>query len=136
MRLRVTFPDPLIVALGILRAEPSTTYGGVVKFGTAFPEDRKPSAQGLPYVRVSVDSRAGTYPVTSTAALRVQVWHTSPDKSAQLAERLKAVLMSSPGDASHRGFSEGVGPLPATDPDTNAPLAYFTAALRLRPTPF
>jgi hypothetical protein len=135
MRLRVVFPDPLMVALGILRAEPSTTYGGTVKFGTAFPEDRPANAQGLPYVRLSVDSRDGFYPVTATAALRVQVWHTSEDKAVQLAERLKAVLLSHPGDANSRGFSEGVGPLPATDPDNGSPLAYFTAALRLRPTP-
>lgn len=134
-RLRVVFPDPIMVALGILRAEPSSTYGGSVKFGTVFPEDRAPSAQGLPYVRVSVDSRDGFYPVTATAALRVQAWASNEAKTAILAERLKAVLLSHPGDANARGISEGIGPLPATDPDSGSPFSYFTAALRLRPIP-
>jgi len=135
-RLRVVFPDPLVVALGILRAEPSATYGGSVKFGTVFPEDRPASAQGLPYVRLSVDSRAGFYPVTSTASLRVQVWASTEAKAATLAERLRAVLLSHPGDANSRGCSEGVGPLPATDPDiSDSTFSYFTAALRLRPIP-
>ncbi|GAA0627330.1 hypothetical protein HPO96_36980 [Kribbella sandramycini] len=135
MTLRVKFPDPRKVALGILRAEPTSTYGATVKFGTVFPEERKQAAQGLPYVRVSVDSRSGFYPVTATAALRVQVWAASEDKAQDLAELLKAVLLSNPGDANQRGCSEGVGPLPATDPESGSPFAYFTAALRLRPTP-
>lgn len=135
-RLRVVFPDPVMVALGILRAEASSTYGGSVSFGTVFPETRKPAVQGLPYVRISVDSRDGFYPVTATAILRVQVWGKTDDASASLAERLKAVLLSNPGDADQRGFAEGIGPLPATDPDSGSPFAYFTAALRMRPTPF
>lgn len=135
-RLRITFPDPLMVALGILRTEPSSSYGGSVKFGTVFPEDRPANAQGLPYVRLSVDSRAGFYPVTATAALRVQVWAVTEAKAQTLAERLKAVLLSHSGDANSRGFSEGIGPLPATDPESGSPFSYFTAALRLRPTPF
>lgn len=135
MTIRVVFPDPVMVALGILRSEPSSTFGGPVKFGTIFPDTRPQAAQGLPYVRVTVDTRDGLYPVTATAALRVQVWHTSEDKAATLAERLKAVLLSHPGDANARGISEGVGPMPATDPDSGSPFSYFTAALRLRPTP-
>ena len=135
-RLRVVFPDPVMVALGILRDEASSTYCGSVSFGTVFPEARKPAVQGIPYVRISVDSRDGFYPVTATAILRVQVWASNDAKSATLAERIRAVLLSNPGDANQRGFSEGVGPLPATDPDSGSPFSYFTAALRLRPTPF
>lgn len=130
-RLSVRFPNPRIVAAGILReALPDT-----VQVGTIDPAKRPADKQGLPYVRLSIDSRTGFYPVTATAALRVQVWADTEIATEDLAEVCKAILLSYLGDANTRGFREGVGPLPTTDPDSGTPLAYFTAAMHLRPIP-
>lgn len=130
-KVRVKFPNPRIVALGILRGEFPSAH-----FGTILPDARLADDQGLPYVRVSVDGRSGQYPVTAEAAVRVQVWTATEKEGEDLAEEMKAVLLAFPGSAEVRNFAEGVGPLPTTDPDTGNPLSYFTATVRLRPIPF
>lgn len=141
----VTFPDPLIVALGILRDGLPAVHGSEVKAGTIPPEARPPASQGLPYIRVTVDSPADVrYPVSRTDFLRVVVWAPTAATSLQIAQECMAVLMAFPGSSACRGFGEPIGPTPASDPDAGplvnrasdagSPFAFFTVAVRLRPT--
>ena len=141
----VAFPDPLIVALGILRAGLPAVHGSAVKIGTIPPEARPPANQGLPYIRFTVDSPADVrYPVSRTDFLRVVIWDTTADKSLRIAQECMAVLMAFPGDSNCRGFGDPIGPTPASDPDAGplvnrasnagSPFAFFTVAVRLRPT--
>jgi hypothetical protein len=142
----VVFPDILIVAPDILRAGLPAVHGSAVQVGTILPEKRPPTKQGLPYVRVSVDSPADVrYPVSRTDFLRVVVWDTTADKSLLLAQHCLAVFMAYGGDSACRGFFDPIGPTPASDPDAGplvnratdagSPFAFFTVAARLRPLP-
>ncbi|WP_405061895.1 hypothetical protein OG474_09640 [Kribbella sp. NBC_01505] len=136
----VTFPDALIVAVGILR----DGLPDSVKVGTIPPEKRPADKQGLPYIRVTVDSPADVrYPVARTDFLRVVVWNTSAANSLALAQTCLAVLMAFPGSSICRGFANPIGPTPASDPDAGplvnrasdagSPFAFLTVAVRLRP---
>ncbi len=122
------FADPLAATLSILRA----ALPGVA-FGTQDPATFDPDVPRAPYVMVGLDDVAGQYPVTRTAYLRLVSYGGSEFASLALAGRCEAALLSYPGGHQVRSFGEGTGPLPETDPDTSAPLAYFTVAARLRP---
>lgn len=131
MKPRVIFPDPRLVALGILRS-----FQPTIKAGTIDPEQRDKDKQGLPYTKVSVDGGTGQYPVTSNARVRVSVWAASDKDAVDKAQLYRAVLESFPGDASVRSLGNSNAPLPATDPDNARPMAFFSIDIRLRPIPF
>lgn len=133
MKPRVKFPDPLIVALGILRAEPQSVYTANLKFGTVDAEKRPENRQGLPYAKVSLDQSEGLYPVTSTARIRVTVWAKDQSDAFDLASICLAVLASYPGDVNVRHLGNPAGPFHAPDPETGQPMAFFSLDARLKP---
>lgn len=130
MTPRVTFPDPLLALLTILRAEvPDAT------FGTRLPEDFDHLTRpGLPYVLIRADATFTRYPIVETATVRVTVWHTTAAAAAALAQRVRAVLLSYPGGPDVRSVAQVSGPVPTIDPEGGTPLSTFSVAARLRPT--
>lgn len=134
MNPMVVFPDPLLVSLSVLRSGIGAVYTPPVRFGTIDPDRRPADLQGLPYVRVAMDGGQSRYPVLETANLRITVWAATEDETLRLAQLLRAVVMAYPGDQDLRSFGQPSVPLPAPDPDSGSPLAFFTVAARLRPT--
>lgn len=127
----VVFPDALLETLAVLRSRtdlyPSAT------FGTYTPEPADDGGPALPYVRVSLDSASGKYPVSQSASVRVYVWGVNAAGALALAHRCRAVLLAFDGNAKVRHFRDLTDPIPSTDPDSGAPVAFFTVAARLRP---
>lgn len=132
-RILVTFPDPIAATLSVLRARfPDFVDTTGVASGHSLPTDRGRSS---PFVQVQADATETRYPVLETSTVRVTVWHTSTAKALALAQLVRGLLLAYSGGAEVRTFSTLTGPIPASDPDSGDPLAYFTVAARLRPTP-
>lgn len=125
-----TFPDAQLAALELLRAD--ARFAGV-EFGTK-PQDAD-APRPLPYVAIRLDRSVPRLRVLQTATIRVSVWHTSEALGLALAQSLHAVLLAYAGGDAIRNVGELAGPVPTEDPDTGAPLSFFTVAARLRPTP-
>lgn len=131
----VTFPDPILAALGVLRTRLPALFEALgVTVGTVDPGLLGGDFTGPPYVMVRLDATLTRYPVTETATLRVTTWGGTEAKGLRLAQLARAVLLAHPGDLQVRSFGALTGPIPATDPDDGQPLSYFTVAARLRPT--
>jgi hypothetical protein len=127
------FPDPLLEVLRILRADLPTVHGSTVALGTKEPGKRDRAHQGLPYGMVATDGRTGRYPVTATARIRVAFWTVTEDAAMTLAAHALATLMAFAGDSKVRHIGAPNGPLPASDPDSGSPMAFFSLDVRLVP---
>lgn len=130
----VVFPDPLAATLAVLRDRVPDHVPGAVfvtKDYDATDEDRP----ALPYARVTVDAAFGRYPATRSATVRIVAHAATAAQAATFADVCNALLLSYEGGPEVRSFGQGTGPLPATDPDTGAPIAAITVQARTRPTP-
>lgn len=135
MKPLVTFPDPMLAVLEILRDRLPATEAAALNLGTILPEDHAEGAfPGLPYAAVRLDATAPGYPVTETATIRVAIWAASEAKGLRLAQVVRAVLAAYEGGPKVRSLSPLTGPYPSSDPESGAPLSYLTVAARLRPT--
>lgn len=134
MKQAVVFPDPIIAALAILRANVPAHVGGAA-FGTVAPSAQRTGDSAAPYGMVALDAVSGRYPVHLSATLRVVAYGATEAQTLALAQVCRAVLLSDDGTGAARSFGELTGPIPSADPDTGAPIAYFTVAARMRPTP-
>lgn len=123
----ITFPDPILAALEVVRAAMPA-----VQFGTLDPEDIPNFAP--PYVKVTMDGSFDTRRVLETATLRLAVWHNNDHDGLALARTIHAVLLAYPGGTEIRSFAPRTGAFPTKDPDNGLPLSSFTVAARLRPT--
>ncbi|MEU4568665.1 hypothetical protein [Micromonospora sp. NPDC023956] len=128
----MSFPDAQLVTLAALRdrAADEATYG--TKFPDEYPEGEAPA---LPYVVVRAGPTSLRWPVLAVATMRLTAYADTEAEAVDLAWRLARVLLDCPGNAALRSFGADFGPVPASDPDTGAPLCSFTVAARLRPTP-
>lgn len=134
MKTAVTFPDPVLAVLEVLRAKAPDYVPGTT-FGTAAPSVQRAGDRKAPYGLVALDAVSGQYPVHMSATVRVVAYGVTEAQTLALAQILRAVLLSHEGGGPARSFGELTGPIPSTDPDTSAPVAYFTVAARMRPTP-
>jgi hypothetical protein len=127
----VSFPDPQLAVRDLLRA---ICASRTEPYATGATVSTKPPAenQALPYVQVRSDGRFRDARLNGRASVRVLVWHKDEGLGEELAGLLEALLLSS-ASADIRGFSPLTGPIPTGDPDTGAPLSYFTLTARLRP---
>lgn len=128
----VTFADPLVVVLAVLRARAGE--GGLLAgmtFGTKDPEPTVDGGPVRPYGRVSVDYTYGTWPVREIANTRLVVWAATDFAAADLAKKCRAALLSAAGTVAMSGIGPLTGPLPARDGDN--PICSITVAVRLRP---
>ncbi|CCQ44314.1 hypothetical protein ARTSIC4J27_238 [Pseudarthrobacter siccitolerans] len=60
------------------------------------------------------------------------MWHKDEGLGEELASLCEALLLSS-ASPEIRGFSPLTGSIPTGDPDTGAPMSYFTLTARLSP---
>lgn len=128
----ITFPDPQKAVRDLLRtllAGRSEPYAAGVTVSTRPPAGTSPS---LPYVQVRSDGRFRDSRLDGRASVRVIVWHTDEGLGESLAGLCEALLMASTS-AEIRGCTSLSGPIPTGDPDTGAPMSYFTVTARLRP---
>lgn len=129
------FGDPIAGTIAELDAGLTALGASVAGYGSTPPDTPASGKPARPFILVAVDGWSGMYPVLAVATVRVTVWHTSEPKALDLAQRARAVLLSSSGNEWVRSWGEGAGPLPSTDPDTDSPVATFTVNARLIPTP-
>lgn len=135
MKPLVVFPDAKLATLEVLRHRIPAEVDGVA-VGTTDPRTQNPNAPSFPYVRVvGFDSTYGKYPVTQTSSVRLNVYDATPAKALRLAHVVHGILLAYEGGPEVRSFGAQSGPLPTTDPDTNAPVAFLTVSARLRPEP-
>lgn len=130
----IVFPDPqravrdLIRVLLTGRAEPYAT-GATVSTRAPSGTDEAPV---LPYVQVRSDGRYRDARLNGRATVRVTVWHRDEGLGESLAALIEGLLLAA-SSADVRGCGPLVGPIPTGDPDTGAPMSYFTITARLRP---
>lgn len=134
MKPAVVFADPISAALAVLRAKVPGYVPGAT-FGTVAPSVQRSGDSRAPYGMVALDSVSGRYPVHLSATVRVVAYGATEAQSLALAQVCRAVLLADDGAGAARSFGELTGPIPSTDPDNNAPVAFFTVAARMRPTP-
>jgi hypothetical protein len=130
----VVFPDAILAALEVLRAQVPGHVPGAA-FGTAAPSVQRTGDLKAPYGMVALDAVFGQYPVHQSATIRVVAYGTTEAQTLALAQICRTVLLTHEGGGAARSFGELTGPIPSSDPDTGAPVAYFTVAARMRPTP-
>ncbi|CCQ44667.1 putative uncharacterized protein [Pseudarthrobacter siccitolerans] len=129
--MAVVFPDPrravrdLLKGLLAARSEP---YALGVTVSTKAPT----SSSSLPFVQVKSDGRFRDSRLNGRATVRVLVYHRDEGLGEDLAALAEALLLES-SSPQVRGFSPISGPLPTEDPDTGAPLSFFTITARLTP---
>lgn len=112
------------------RAEPEAQG---VTVGTRRPSWAADEAPAKPFVMVRLDGAGRTSRLDGTATLRVTVWHTDEGQALALASLAEALLLA--GRSSEiRSVQSVVSPIPADDPDTGDPLAFFRVTAHLRPT--
>ncbi|WGH20303.1 tail terminator [Arthrobacter phage MaGuCo] len=134
MRPVIVFPDPQLAVRDLIRsllAGRSDADAGSAKVSTRSPDgdDARPV---LPYVQVRSDGRYRDARLDGRATVRVTVWHKDEGLGDRLASLIEGLLLAS-SSADVRGCSPLVGPIPTGDPDTGAPMSYFTITARLRP---
>ncbi len=136
MRPAVTFPDPMLAVLEILRDRLPATEAAPLSLGTLTPEEFAEGAfPGKPYAMVRLDAAdPALYPVSEVASIRVGIWADSEAKGLRFAQVVRAVLLAYEGGSKVRSVGALTGPFPTEDPDDGTPLSYFTVAARLRPT--
>lgn len=122
----IRFPAPAFAVRNALR----TLLPGVV----VSTKDPGPNP-ALPFVRVRTDGNFRDSRLDGRGTVRVVVWHEDEGLAADLAAEAEGRLIAYPGDALLRNVTEGTSPLTSDDPETGAPLAFFTVTARLRPTP-
>ena len=133
MKPLVTFPDPLVAALGVLRpalAARAEPYASTARVSHKLPA-RTSSTAGAD-VLVASDGATGTYPVNERALVRVTVWHSDPNTAYLLASLCRALLVTHQGSAI-RSAQPVSGPIPTVDPESATPLASVVVAAHLRP---
>ena len=132
MNTAVLFPDAQLAARDLVRsllasrAEPEAAGATV---STKAPPGTSPA---LPYVQVRSDGSFRDAVLNGRASVRFLVWHRDEGLGLRLAALIEALLLANSSDKI-RGFSPLSGPLPTQDPDTGAPMSYFTLTARLRP---
>ncbi|WP_050053385.1 hypothetical protein [Pseudarthrobacter siccitolerans] len=127
----VTFPDPQLATRNLLRNLLANRTEPVAAGATV---STKPPAehQALPYVQVRSDGKFRDARLNGRASVRVVVWHKDEGLGEELASLCEALLLSS-ASPEIRGFSPLTGSIPTGDPDTGAPMSYFTLTARLSP---
>jgi hypothetical protein len=131
----VIFPDGQLAVRNALRAalaarpEPVTTGVTVstrVPAGTEVPP--------LPYVLVRLDGNSRNARLLSEATVRVTVWHRDEGLALELAGLAEALLLGGLARVPEiRSVGPVASPIPTTDPDSGAPIAFFRVAARMRP---
>ena len=132
--MAVTFPDPRRAVRDLLKrllAARSESFVQGVTVSTKAPT----SSSALPFVQVKSDGRYRDSRLNGRAVVRVLVYHRDEGLGEDLAGLAEALLLDS-SSPEVRGFSPVMGPMPTTDPDTGAPLSYFTITARLTPANF
>ncbi|UJQ86802.1 tail terminator [Arthrobacter phage Reedo] len=127
----VSFPDPQRAVRDLLRAILASRTESYAAGATV---SIKPPAenQTLPFIQVRSDGRFRDSRLDGRASVRVIVWHTDEGLGEELAGLCEALLLASTS-ADIRGCSSLTGPIPTGDPDTGAPMSYFTITARLTP---
>lgn len=126
----IAFPDPRAATLAVLRALAGDGVTCGTKLLEDFPEGDVPA---LPYIAVRGETPAVRWPVTTTAPMRLIVWHETEAQAEALAWGLFGALCDFPGNADVRGFGEVGGPVSTTDDVTKRPLSTFSVNARLKP---
>lgn len=127
----ITFPDPQRAVRDLLRVLLAGRTEAVAAGATV---SVKPPAEdaNLPYVQVRSDGRFRDSRLNGRSSVRVIVWHRDEGLGEELAGLCEALLLASTS-AEIRAVSPLTGPIPTGDPDTGAPMSYFTITARLRP---
>lgn len=113
-----------------VRGEP---YAAGATVGTRVPDSRTPEDPHLPYVLVRLDADLPHPSMADTrTTLRVTVWHQNPDQAHDLAQLVRALLVTHTGPVI-RSVRPLTGPIPATDPDSEIDLSTFTVSASVRP---
>lgn len=129
--MAVGFPDPRRAVRDLLRsllAARTEPYALGATVSTKAPT----SSASLPFVQVKSDGRFRDSRLNGRATVRVLVWHRDEGLGEDLAGLAESLLLDS-SSPEIRGFSPISGPIPTEDPDTGAPLSFFTITARLKP---
>lgn len=128
----VLFPDPQKATVDVLRLALMGRSELVAQGVTVSTKPPKGTAPKLPYVQVRSDGRFRDARLNGRASVRIIVWHEDEGLGEELAGLCEALLLAATSPEV-RGFSPLTGPMPTGDPDTGAPMSYFTLTARLRP---
>jgi hypothetical protein len=128
----VAFPDPQKAVRDLLRSLLAGRTEAYAQGATVSTKPPPGTAPPLPYVQVRSDGRFRDARLDGRASVRIIVWHRDEGLGELLAGLAEALLLASTS-AEIRGCSPLTGPMPTGDPDTGAPMSYFTLTARLRP---
>lgn len=136
MRPLVNFADSQLATVELLRTliaadGTATTAGAIV--GTRTPQGKAETPRTAPYIMVRLAGSRLDSIIESADTLRVSVWAATEAKGLALAQWCRNRLIAYAGDVEIRGFQPLVGPIPTDDPESGAPLSFFTITARLRP---
>lgn len=131
----ISFTDP---RLGVRNRLRELAVGRPEREAQGLTADRistKAVATGatLPWVQVADDGNFRDANLNGRATVRVVVWHSDEGLGLALARLLEALLLGRGSSDLLRGCNPLIGPRPTGDPDTGAPMSYFTITARLRP---
>ena len=132
----VRYPDAQRAARDLLREalagrEEPEAQG--VTVGTRIPSWAADEAPTRPFVMVRLDGMSRTSRLDGRALIRVAVWHTDEGLALDLASLVEALFLAA-RSPEIRSVESSAGPIPAADPDTGDPLAFFRVTAHLRPT--
>ena len=136
MKPTIIFRDAMLAVIEVLKSKLDTVsseYVTTYTIGTRVPGDKSLDKSTLPYILVRLDGSSLSKVVDEEATIRVAVWHSSEAKGLQLAQVIRALLLSYEGDSKIRAIQSLTGTVPASDPESGDPLSSFTVAVRLRP---
>lgn len=124
------FPPPSRAVRDVLRTAlaPYTEAAGV----TVSTKGPAPNPS-LPYVQVRADARFRNSVLDGRATVRVAVWHADEGLAESLASLAEGLLLAYEGGSEIRTVTPVMSPLLTDDPETGAPLAFFTVNVRLAP---
>lgn len=128
----ILFPDPQKAVVDVLKLVLMGRQELVAQGVTVSTLPPKGTAPSLPYVQVRSDGRFRDSTLNGRASVRIIVWHEDEGLGEELAGLCEALLLAATSPEI-RGFSPLTGPMPTGDPDTGAPMSYFTLTARLRP---
>lgn len=117
----MSFPDPLVLSIGILKETVSADSFS----------DQRANTHGGSHVQVNVDGGSVVYPVTASPVIRVTTWAATKGQAYDLADECQSALLASSTDAIPR-FDGGGFPIADVDPDTGDCFATFTVTAVLR----